>query len=206
MMLIIVLSFYQTLIHFSCILVSTMIFCAPFLFTIKNHFFYRRRKVNIYFIMLSASYNTRLGVTLVTCGIILFLFLWSRDTASSERTSFLVFNSESRDYIPAIPLHIQNNSDTYDSFVETVKQKYGIVRFSGIYSVNDELNTEEEERFRICVDNGPRDLVKNGSLFWKTAQIRRTHHSYLSKKDAVLMEVGGLKLDIVSLLVGNVCF
>ncbi|XP_045215420.1 uncharacterized protein LOC123565633 [Mercenaria mercenaria] len=149
--------------------------------------------------MTSSTNCLKLGIIIVTGVVILLLLLWSNnDSRRLERTRLLVIDSRSYKHIPEIQLDMLKNSNESKPIVESLKRKYGEPHISGIQTVNSELTPEEKERFRICVENGPRDRDQNGSKFWPNEQIRRTHHTYLSRDDAVMMEVGGNKGDDAS--------
>ena len=79
-----------------------------------------------------------------------------------------------------------------EKFMEEISNKYGDIRASDITPVNTTLTPHEKRRMKICIMNGPRDRKKNGSKFWgDNEHIRRTHHDYLKRDGAVLIEVGG---------------
>ncbi|KAH3836281.1 hypothetical protein DPMN_109651 [Dreissena polymorpha] len=79
-----------------------------------------------------------------------------------------------------------------EGFEKALLQKYGPIQFSSVHQVSTLLTSQEEARQRECIKNGPRDRGQNGSKFWGAAEhIRRTHHGYLAREDAVLIEVGG---------------
>lgn len=125
--------------------------------------------------------------------LLLFFLTKNHDRVLNENR-YVIKNSKQSGDFPDIDVEVfdlANVNDT-DEFIELVKAKYNDVRVSGVQATDTKLNLKEEENYQTCVKNGVRDRQMNGSKFWAVEQIRRTHHTYLAKEDAVLMEVGGL--------------
>lgn len=114
-----------------------------------------------------------------------------RGPSLQERTFHVVSTKDIGANIPKINLNLLAHSNESNNFAEALKSKYGAVSYSGVYQVSTTLTSEEERSYQICVKNSVNDREKNGSKFWPKEQIRRTHHSYLNKKGAVMIEVGG---------------
>lgn len=125
--------------------------------------------------------------------MLLLFFLTKNHDRLSNKNSYVIKNFKQSDDYPDIDVEafdLANVNDT-DEFIELLKAKYNDVRVSGIRATDTTLNLKEEENYQTCVKNGVRDRQMNGSKFWSVQQIRRTHHTYLAREDAVLMEVGG---------------
>ncbi|KAK3577867.1 hypothetical protein CHS0354_021836 [Potamilus streckersoni] len=83
-------------------------------------------------------------------------------------------------------------STSASNLLTQLSERYEPVLFSSIRLRNTELTREKQNITTVCLENAVNDREKNGSLFWgKEDHIRTTHHTYLKKKDTVLIEIGG---------------
>ena len=92
----------------------------------------------------------------------------------------------------AVDVSMVNVSDDTNGIDDFLQDRYGPVKFTGIRSVDTNLTPDEQQRYAVCVKYATRDRANNGSRFWPVQQIRRTHHTYLKKKDAIMIEAGGM--------------
>ncbi|XP_052794489.1 uncharacterized protein LOC128227730 isoform X2 [Mya arenaria] len=132
----------------------------------------------------------------VVCVVLLARTLsWPNKEAvvQHDKSDYVVKHADIRDNsAPIIDSSALKFSNVSEMFKAAVNEKYGPVRYSHFALRDTTFTKVEKERYDRCVKNGPSDRAKNGSKFWgKAEHIRRTHHSYLGKEGAVLMEVGG---------------
>lgn len=132
-------------------------------------------------------------VALVFCGYLSAVFILREPDVHVSPTFQVnnVLRQRPSDF-PTIDKNVQRYPNVSDDFADIIRGKYGPVQFSGIRRVNAALSPEERVKYDICVKYAVRDRQVNGSRFWgKEEHIRRTHHTYLAKENAVLVEVGG---------------
>ncbi|KAL3885239.1 hypothetical protein ACJMK2_025327 [Sinanodonta woodiana] len=83
-----------------------------------------------------------------------------------------------------------------NALLQHLSERYGPVPFANIHPRSTDLTPEEQNRAVTCLRNAVKDRNVNGSRFWgKEEHIRTTHHTYLRKKDAVMIEIGGNRGD-----------
>lgn len=142
------------------------------------------------------SYWIKFGLIFGTCLVVAVIYFRPTlfDGNAKERNFLLMNVEESSQNIPEFRMDMLKSSNMSDMFAFALRKKYGPIDFQGVKSISTALTPEEEQTFRTCVDNGPKDRERNGSKFWgKNEHIRRSHHTYLKNENAVLMEVGGNK-------------
>lgn len=134
------------------------------------------------------------GAVVVCCTFIVTKSILRDDNVSGPNTVINVDQLIRRDSSQMTSLDtsmLKASNGTVDKY-DFLMDRYGPVKFSGVRNVNTTLTPEEKKRYGICVQYAKRDRAMNGSRFWgKEEHIRRTHHTYLRRNDAILIEVGG---------------
>jgi len=109
----------------------------------------------------------------------------------------IVRSEKSPSQLPAFDSNSLKHANKSKDFVDAINEKYGPVQYKHFRTRDTSLSDEEKEREALCIKNGPKDRAQNGSKFWgKAEHIRRTHHTYLKEENAILMEVGGIPLQL----------
>ncbi|KAL4227653.1 hypothetical protein ACF0H5_013091 [Mactra antiquata] len=126
--------------------------------------------------------------------IVTYVFTQSylKGPSVQEKSFQLVSTRDYQSNVPEIDLSQIRANDSVD-MVGELKSKYGAITYKGIHQRSTTLTPEEQKLYEICVKNAQHDREHNGSAFWPKEQIRRTHHTYLKKKDSVMFEIGGNK-------------
>ncbi|KAL3884947.1 hypothetical protein ACJMK2_025046 [Sinanodonta woodiana] len=146
--------------------------------------------------------SKKLMIPAVFVGALLFLYIYMREESGDVRRMEIRDSLFRVNGLPEMVdtlkfVSTKNNTssaDDKDALLQHLSERYGPVSFVGIGPRNINLTPEEENRAAICLQNAVHDREKNGSRFWgKDEHIRRTHHSYLKNKNAVLIEAGGNK-------------
>ncbi|KAL3885241.1 hypothetical protein ACJMK2_025329 [Sinanodonta woodiana] len=150
--------------------------------------------------------NTRklviIGAALIAC---VFVLLYTFKMVNVETRRIEIrdnwFTANSLPVLEEISHFVNTKGNTTsggdrDAFFQHLSERYGPVTFVNIHPRSTNLTQEEQNRAVTCLRNAVKDRDQNGSRFWgREEHIRTTHHTYLTNKDAVMIEIGGNRGD-----------